>query len=165
VIKEVNPSTSSGQVKIAFLSFTNLGSEYWSAKVNRSGIAWLNAENLEKGIKEAKENANLVIVSMHFGNEYQKKANSEQKYFAHLAIDSGADLVIGHHSHIVGEVEKYKRKYIFYSLGNFVFDQKFSKETMEGLMLKVSIENGKIEKVIPIKIKINQFLQPEIINE
>jgi poly-gamma-glutamate synthesis protein (capsule biosynthesis protein) len=156
VIKEING------VKIAFLSFTNLGSEYWSAKGNRSGIAWLKAENLEKGVKEAKENANLVIVSMHFGDEYQKKANSEQKYFARLAIDSGADLVIGHHSHIVGEVEEYKGKYIFYSLGNFVFDQKFSKETMEGLMLKVSIENGKIEKVIPIKIRINQFFQPEI---
>jgi poly-gamma-glutamate synthesis protein (capsule biosynthesis protein) len=99
---------------------------------------------------------------MHFGDEYQKKANSEQKYFAHLAIDSGADLVIGHHSHIVGEVEKYKGKYIFYSLGNFVFDQKFSKETMEGLMLKVSIENSKIKEVIPIKVKINQFFQPEI---
>jgi poly-gamma-glutamate synthesis protein (capsule biosynthesis protein) len=156
VIKEING------VKIAFLSFTNLGSEYWSAKGNHSGIAWLKAENLEKGVKEAKENANLVIVSMHFGDEYQKKANSEQKYFAHLAIDSGADLVIGHHSHIVGEIEEYKGKYIFYSLGNFVFDQKFSKETMEGLMLKVSIENSKIKEVIPIKIKLNEFFQPEL---
>ena len=173
VIKEVNPSTSStssrqagsGQVKIAFLAYTNLGSEYWSAKGNRSGIAWLTAENLEKGVREAKENADLVIVSIHFGDEYQKKANSEQKYFAHLAIDSGADLVICHHSHIVGEVEEYKGKYIFYSLGNFVFDQKFSKETMEGLMLKVLLKNAKIKEVIPIGIKINEHFQSEIIEK
>jgi len=46
-----------------------------------------------------------VIVSMHFGEEYQSKSNLEQKYFAHLAIDSGADLVIGHHPHVVEEIE------------------------------------------------------------
>jgi poly-gamma-glutamate synthesis protein (capsule biosynthesis protein) len=159
VIKKING------VKIAFLAYTNLGSEYWSAKGNRSGIAWLNAENLEKGVKEAKENADLVIVSMHFGDEYQKKANAEQKYFAHLAIDSGADLVIGHHSHIIGEIEEYKGKYIFYSLGNFVFDQAFSKETMEGLLLKVTLENKKIKEVLPIKIEINHYFQPEILEK
>jgi len=165
-------------MKIAFLAYTNLGTPYWSAKGERSGIAWLNKENLEKGIKKAKENADLVIVSMHFGEEYQSKSNLEQKYFAHLAIDSGADLVIGHHPHVVQEVdeqssssrfanarviEKYKEKYIAYSLGNFIFDQNFSEETMKGLMLKVSIKNAKIDKVIPIEIKINGYFQPEII--
>jgi len=47
-------------------------------------------------------------------------------------------------------------------LGNFIFDQSFSEETMKGLMVKVSIKNAKIDKVIPIEIKINKFFQPEI---
>jgi len=162
IIKEVNPSTSSEQAKIAFLAYTNLGSEYWSAKGNRSGIAWLTTENLEKGVKKAKENADLVIVSMHFGEEYKISSSVEQKYFAHLAIDAGADLVIGHHPHVIQEIEKYKEKYIAYSLGNFVFDQNFSEETMKGLMLKVLIKNNKIKEVIPIEIKINKYFQPEI---
>jgi poly-gamma-glutamate synthesis protein (capsule biosynthesis protein) len=149
-------------IKIAFLAYTNLGSEYWSAKGNRSGIAWLTAENLKKGIKEAKENADLVIVSMHFGKEYKRELNSEQKYFAHLAIDSGADLVIGHHPHVVQEIENYKGKYIAYSLGNFVFDQTFSQETMKGRLLEVLLKNGKITKVISKDIKINNFFQPEL---
>ena len=156
LIKEIR------NVKIAFLAYTNLGTAYWSAKGNRSGIAWLTKENLEKGIEKAKEEADLVIVSMHFGEEYQKKANSEQKYFAHLAIDSGADLVIGHHPHVIQEVEKYNDGYIAYSLGNFVFDQKFSKGTMGGLMLKVLVKNGKVKEIIPVEIKINENFQPEI---
>ncbi len=99
---------------------------------------------------------------MHFGEEYQIKANSSQKLFAHLAIDSGADLIVGHHPHVVQEVEHYKEGYIAYSLGNFVFDQGFSKGTMNGLLLKVVVENTKIKEVIPIEIKINKFFQPEV---
>ena len=150
-------------VKIAFLAYTNLGSEYWSAKGNRSGIAWLTEEKLKEEVKKVKEMADLVIVSFHLGDEYQKKASSKQKYFAHLAIDSGANLVISHHPHLIQEVEKYKEKYIAYSLGNFAFDQSFSEETRKGLMLKVLVKNAKIDEVIPIEIKINGYFQPEII--
>jgi poly-gamma-glutamate synthesis protein (capsule biosynthesis protein) len=163
ILKEVNGSTGSPQVRIAFLAYTNLGSPYWSAKGDKSGIAWLTEEKLKEGVKKAKENADLVIVSMHFGDEYKLSSNSEQKYFAHLAIDSGADLVIGHHPHVVQEIEKYKNGYIAYSLGNFVFDQSFSEETMKGLMLKVLVKDDKIKEVIPIEIKINGYFQPEII--
>lgn len=150
------------ETKIAFLAFTNLGSPFWQAKSNTSGICWLDKENLEKGIKEAKSKSDLVIVLFHFGNEYEKKPNIEQKDFAHFAIDSGADLVVGHHPHVIQEIEEYKGKYIAYSLGNFVFDQAFSKETMEGLILKVILEEKKIKEVSQIKFEINQYFQPEI---
>jgi len=150
--------------KIAFLAFTNLGEKSWEAKENSSGIAWLNKENLKHSIKKAKEEAELIIVSMHYGQEYQLQPTKEQKDFSHLAIDLGADLVIGHHPHVVQPIEQYKRGYIAYSLGNFVFDQNFSKETMEGLLLEVLIKSGKIEKITPRDIKINNFFQPELIN-
>ena len=148
--------------KIAFLAFTNLGEKSWEAKENSSGIAWLNKENLKHSIKKAKEEAELIIVSMHYGQEYQLQPTKEQKDFSHLAIDLGADLVIGHHPHVVQPIEQYKRGYIAYSLGNFVFDQNFSKETMEGLLLEVLIKSGKIEKITPRDIKINNFFQPEL---
>ena len=79
-----------------------------------------------------------------------------------MAVEAVADLVVGHHPHVVQPIEKYKEGYIAYSLGNFVFDQSFSEETMRGQILKVLIENGKIKTVIPIRIKINNFFQPEI---
>jgi len=148
--------------KIAFLAFTNLGSPFWEAKDDVSGVCWLSKENLERAIKEAKDKADLVIVLFHFGNEYEKKPNLEQKDFTHFAIDSGADLVVGHHPHVIQEIEEYKGKYIAYSLGNFIFDQGFSKETMEGLILKVVLDSKKIKEVIPIRFEINQYFQPEI---
>jgi poly-gamma-glutamate synthesis protein (capsule biosynthesis protein) len=149
--------------KIAFLAFTNLGSPFWQAKSDTSGICWLNKENLERGIKEAKNKADFVIVLFHFGNEYEKKPNIEQKDFAHFAIDSGADLIVGHHPHVIQEIEEYKGKYIAYSLGNFIFDQSFSKETMEGILLKVIIKNKKIKEILPTKTKINQYFQVELL--
>jgi poly-gamma-glutamate synthesis protein (capsule biosynthesis protein) len=156
IIKEI------GKTKIAFLAFSNLGTPLWAASEKKSGICWLEKEKMERIINEIKKKADIVVVSFHYGEEYFSKPTQFQISISHSAIDSGANLVIGHHPHFVQPIEKYKSGWIAYSLGNFVFDQKFSKETMEGLMLKVSIENSKIKEVIPIKIKINQFYQPEI---
>lgn len=156
VIKQI------GETRIGFLAYNDLGSKNWQATENSSGIAWLD-ENIAYGIKKAKSLVDILIVSMHFGDEYAKQPNGTQTYFAQLAIDSGADLVIGHHPHVTQPVEKYKEKYIAYSLGNFIFDQNFSEETMKGLLLKVLIQNKEIKEVIPVNIQINKNFQPEII--
>ena len=80
-------------------------------------------------------------------------------------MDSGADLIIGSHPHVVQTVEKYKNAYITYSLGNFIFDQHFSPETMEGGLLEVEVNpNTKlIEKVNLKKVQLNKFFQIESI--
>ena len=147
--------------KIIFLAYTNLGSKYWEATENRSGIGWLD-KRIKNDIEEAKEKSDLVIVSFHTGEEYQSQPNNEQKYFAHLAIDSGADLIIGHHPHAIQPVEKYEQDWIAYSLGNFVLDQSFSEETMKGILLEVTIKDKEIKEVIPREIKISDFFQPYV---
>ena len=159
IVKEVRDT------KIAFLAYTNLGPENWKATGNNSGIAWISQDNFEKireEIKKAKENCDILIISLHAGEEYQTEPTQFQIDFAKMAIDSGADIVIGHHPHVVQPNEVYNGGYIFYSVGNFVFDQSFSEETMKGLLLKVTVEDGKIKEVIPIEIKINEYFQPEI---
>jgi len=160
VIKEIKGT------RIAFLAYTNLGSPYWLATKERSGIAWvdwINIEEIKKDIEETKKRADIVIVSLHAGEEYSSEPNLFQIEFSKACIDFGADLVIGHHPHVVQPIEKYKQGYIAYSLGNFVFDQGFSEETMKGQLLEVLIKNGKIEEVIPKEVKINNFFQPEIV--
>jgi len=119
---------------------------------------------LVKNLKE-KNLGKLLFVSIHWGIEYQAKASSFQKNLAHSLIDAGADLIVGHHPHVVQEIEKYKDKYIAYSLGNFIFDQNFSEETKEGSMLKVLVEDKKIVEVEPIKIKFTKTFQPEIVDD
>lgn len=152
-------------IKIGFLAYTNLGPEAWKATENNSGIAWISENEFEKikqNIKSAKEKVDVLIVSLHAGEEYQKTPTQFQIDFAKIATDAGADIFVGHHPHVVQPNENYDNGYIFYSLGNFIFDQSFSEETMKGEIVKIVIENKKIKKVIPIEIKINEFFQLEI---
>jgi len=81
----------------------------------------------------------FLIISLHWGKEYQLNHSLAQQKLAHQIIESGADLIIGHHPHVVQNIEKYKEKIIFYSLGNFIFDQYFSKETQQGLAVGLEI--------------------------
>lgn len=74
----------------------------------------------------------VLVFSLHWGPEYIKKPQTWMVEFAHQLVDSGVDVVAGHHSHVVGEMEEYKGKPVFYSLGNLVFDQMWSRETREG---------------------------------
>jgi len=113
--------------------------------------------------------ADLIIVYPHWGTEYlTSHPDKRQTDLAHQFIDSGADIIIGSHPHVIQPIEIYKEKPIFYSLGNFVFDQYFSKETMQGLMLKLDIvkKENKLEtdiSFLPINITIDN--QAELMGE
>jgi len=159
VIKEIEGT------KIGFLAYTNLGPETWKATERNSGIAWINEndfEKIKKDIENAKSQADILIVSLHSGEEYLSELTQFQIEFSKAAIDAGANIVIGHHPHVIQRNEKYKDGWIFYSLGNFVFDQAFSEKTMQGQIVEVLIENGKIKEVIPKEVKINNYFQPEV---
>ncbi len=81
-------------------------------------------EKLLEDIREAKAKADLVVVSMHWGIHFKEGVLAGyQKYYAHFAIDAGADLILGHHAHILKPIEIYKGKAIFYSLGNFAMEE------------------------------------------
>ena len=78
-----------------------------------------------------------IVVFAHWGEEYMPVENERQRTLAHTFIDAGADLIIGAHPHVVQPLEIYKNKAIFYSLGNFMFDQNFSYATTRGLTVHV----------------------------
>ncbi len=90
-------------------------------------------------ISTAKAEGDFIIVYPHWGVEYNLGTTSEQVSLGHQFVDAGADVVFGSHPHVVEPVEIYNGKPIFYSLGNFVFDQSFSQETSEGLAVEVSL--------------------------
>ncbi len=99
----------------------------------------------EEMIKIAKEENDLVLVNIHWGNEYQHYFNKYQQEVGYYLVEAGADIIIGHHPHVVQGMEIYKEKPIFYSLGNFIFDQYFSSETQEGLALDLSVDEENIK--------------------
>ncbi len=147
------------ETTVAFLAYTALGAPGWAVTEDTPGVAWYTDEKMLEGLREAKE-ADITVVSIHFGVEYQKEPSEEQRRIAELAIDNGADLVIGHHPHVIQPVETYKDGIIAYSLGNFVFDQSFSEETMRGLLLEVKISDKKIAGYRETVVSINESFQP-----
>lgn len=84
-------------------------------------------------IQKAEQEADITILNAHWGIEYEDVSHERQRYLAHTFIDAGVDAIIGHHPHWVQEMEIYKDRPIFYSLGNFIFDQYFSVNTQRGL--------------------------------
>lgn len=90
-------------------------------------------------IIRVRPDCSLVIVMPHWGNEYELQESERQRKVAHAFIDAGADMIIGAHPHVVQPVEIYRGKAIFYSLGNFVFDQGLSFWTEHGLAVQVIV--------------------------
>lgn len=154
-------------IKIAFLAYENIepNSKYDEANKDLAGKSSFDLERIKNEIQATKELkvADIIIVSTHWGEEYQLRSNKNQQETGRTLIEAGADLIVGHHPHVVQEIERYKNGWIAYSLGNFIFDQNFSDATMEGLMLKVKIQNKKIAELEPIEIKINDSFQLEIV--
>ncbi|OGH92628.1 MAG: hypothetical protein A2563_03055 [Candidatus Magasanikbacteria bacterium RIFOXYD1_FULL_40_23] len=100
----------------------------------------LDIKQIKQVIDNAKSQAKFVIVNIHWGEEYKRISNIKQRNMAHQLVDIGVDAIIGHHPHVIQEVEVYKGKYIFYSLGNFIFDQYFSAETQEGASVVMDLQ-------------------------
>lgn len=134
----------------------------YQAKESQAGTAFMDIDSLKEDIARLKPQVDWLIVSMHSGDEYQARPNKKQIEFAHTAIDAGADVVIGHHPHVVQTMEEYQGKYIFYSLGNFVFDQLWSEDTRRGLIVKIIFTKDTIKTPEFIPVYINQYFQPEV---
>lgn len=116
-------------------------------------FAYQNLDSVLAEIAKTKAEADLVLVFPHWGSEYNKKTTENQKELAHAFIDAGADVVVGAHPHVIEPIEIYKDKQIFYSLGNFVFDQDFSYDTTHGLTLEIIYRKNKsIYRLIPTSV-------------
>jgi poly-gamma-glutamate synthesis protein (capsule biosynthesis protein) len=113
-----------------------------------------SAEAVVEKIAELKKTNDFVVLYAHWGVEYARKESEQQREWAHDFVDAGVDLVIGSHPHVVQPIEVYKNKVIFYSLGNFVFDQYFSPDTIEGLAVGVSVKDNNLDFYLsPLSLK------------
>ncbi|MCL5011233.1 MAG: CapA family protein [Patescibacteria group bacterium] len=151
-------------LKFAFLAFTDTDviPNSYGATAGKPGVAFMDKTLMERAVEQAKTRADFVIVYIHSGNEYQKNPSQRQTDFARAAIDEGAHLVVGSHPHIVQPAETYKGKYIFYSLGNFVFDQR-SQNTKEGVIIKTVFDRNGLVNIEPQAVLIRDFSQPAIL--
>jgi len=148
-------------IKIGYLGFSDVGPEWMKASEDKAGLLLANNPRFDEIIGKASKLVDYLVVSFHFGEEYQTKYNARQEYLAHRAIDAGAKIIIGTHPHVVEDTEVYKNGFIAYSLGNFIFDQGFSENTMQGMLLEIKLwrdGNMSVKKNI---VKLNKSFQPD----
>lgn len=143
-------------LKFAFLGYNDIG-------YKQEGISWADEAKISSDITEAKKNADLVIVTFHWGVEYRDQPDNRQRYLGHFTIDAGADLVIGNHPHWVQPVELYKGKLITYAHGNFVFDQEWSLKTKQGVIGKYTFYDNKLVDVEFLPVLIENYGQPHFL--
>lgn len=110
-------------MRIAFLCFGYNNPPWLKADEDSPGTAPLDIELMTNRLNEVRDMADFVIFVLHWGIEYDDDADSTQRKMGHTLIDAGADLIIGHHPHVLQGIEYYNGKLIFYSLGNFLFPQ------------------------------------------
>ncbi len=148
-------------MKIGYLAFSDKGPDWMSASDDEAGLLLTSNPHFDEIIQNASKQVDYLVVSFHFGEEYQAKHNERQEYLAHKAVDDGAKLIIGAHPHVMEDFEVYKNSYIAYSLGNFIFDQKFSVNTMQGMLLEIKLnKNGSMSTTKNI-VKLNSVFQPD----
>jgi len=139
-----------------FLAYTDsrLTPPAYQAAEGHPGTAPMDIETMRRDVARARNRGSVVVVSMHAGVEYAARPDDVQTAFARAAVDAGAELVIGHHPHVVQPVERYKGKFIFYSLGNFIFDQDWSRETRDGLAVRFTFRGGRVARadLLPVVI-------------
>lgn len=148
-------------VKFGFLGFSDVGPAWMEAKESKAGILLANDPRLPEIIQNAKSESDVLIISIHWGDEYKTVHNTRQEALAHKIIDNGADIIVGHHPHVAQDIETYNGKPIIYSLGNFIFDQYFSKNTMQGMMYKITFKGKEIISTEDRIVTLNKKYQPE----
>lgn len=160
VTREVQ-STTGGTKKIGFISADDVAWFYWAGETrwgtnrfsirNNNGTFTVDQARIKTVISNAKQQVDYLIVMQSWGVEYTDTANLHQQTMAHAFVDAGADLVVASHPHWVQNFEIYNGKPIFYSLGNFIFDQTHTEPTRQGIVVNAYYYAGELKsfEVIP----------------
>jgi poly-gamma-glutamate capsule biosynthesis protein CapA/YwtB (metallophosphatase superfamily) len=139
---------------VAFLAYDQIDPYFFAATDTSPGHAWLDEADLQQDVGVARRSADFVIAFAHWGYEYYTGLAAEQRALAQVAIDAGADVVVGAHPHVIEPYEFYKGKLIVYSLGNFVFDNMYPEVVRRGNILTLTVQKNKLLgwKLVPTRI-------------
>ncbi len=160
--KTTNFLTDAGISSVGYqnLVVKNVG----GTKFGFMGFEFIDSDITEtdmKLVRDANLKVDVLIVAVHWGSEYQATANIHQRTTAKKLIESGADVIAGSHPHWVQDIEYIDGKPVYYSLGNFVFDQMWSEKTRQGLAIKLTFNKNKIVSEEKLPIYMRNWAQPE----
>jgi poly-gamma-glutamate synthesis protein (capsule biosynthesis protein) len=125
----------------------------WSDRASYSGLAFddsllpLDVEAAAAAVAVAAERTGVVIVSIHWGGEYQAAPSARQKDIARALAQAGAGVIVGHGPHVLQRVEWVGETLVAYSLGNLLFDQPYPADCRQGAILRVTVHDQHITSV------------------
>lgn len=159
--------TAIGEFTVAFLgyvhvpieSLTNFDTASWTATVDTPGLAWADPERIRADVAGIRDDVDLVVVQLHSGYEYIEEPSQPQVAASYAAIEAGADLVIGHHAHILQGVQRYLDGVIVYGLGNFAFNIEGPPETA---VLNVWLDGNGVRQVEILPAFVQEWGQPRM---
>ncbi|NDH28152.1 MAG: CapA family protein [bacterium] len=135
------------------------------ARVDRAGSAPIGVLEMRASIAAARAaGADVVIVFPHWGLEFQAHPTASQRRFAKRAIEAGADMILGSHSHWASAMEIINDKPVFYSMGNFIFDQNWSVETAQGLVIESTFAGSRLVSTRMLPTVILRQSQPNFVD-
>jgi poly-gamma-glutamate capsule biosynthesis protein CapA/YwtB (metallophosphatase superfamily) len=139
-------------VRVGFLAYLGLLPALIPESDDTPSLSMASDAAIQREVRAARDQVDVLIVSLHAGKEGAPAATPRQKEFARAAIDAGADMVIGHHPHVRQPLVRYNRGYICYSLGNFVFS---TTGRGSGAMLEAKLSKRGVEsaRLIPLALK------------
>lgn len=150
-------------VRVGLLSYTDMAEVVYKgnpplmfiAGKDKPGVAKRPIEfddSIKSDIESVRDNVDILIVSLHWGVEDSFKVLPNQREYAHKLIDAGVDIVLGHHPHQFQGMEVYKNKPIFYSLGNFIFDQN-DPENQESFIISMDFEDYELKRIEAVPVR------------
>ncbi|HKS29373.1 MAG TPA: CapA family protein, partial [Pyrinomonadaceae bacterium] len=157
-------------IRIASLSFTMIAPPTGRPpNDNEPSVAIASRSSVESAIVSARRDADVVIVSLHWGVEYSSRPSAEQVSLAHAAVEAGADVVLGHHTHTLAGLEVIRRRsgtggtryaLVAYSLGNFVFDSPrwLGKRVTESAVLRFRLSRAGVVKAELLPVVLEDYL-------
>ena len=147
-------------VRFAFLGYDEVAASDYGAGEDRAGTAPLVFGTLGEDVARARLAADVVIVLNHWGVEYTPVPTERQRRLAREGVGAGATLVVGNHPHVVQSVEFLDGGFVAYALGNFVFDQDWSLETQQGVVLEAVFHGPRLVSVRFLPVHIHDMHQP-----
>lgn len=146
-------------IKIGFLGYAFETDKYTK---EQKKYAYGIPSNIKTDIERLRSEVDYLIVSYHWGLEFMDRPSVSNIRLAHQTIEYGADIILGHHPHVLQGIERYKNGIIFYSLGNFVFDMNWNKRFQQSMLVKLKLSSTKKITYEVIPVIINNNYQPSI---
>ncbi len=157
---------SAGSCRVGFISLTDtLNSLRRSDYARDKVINYNNTEGIINAVRDLRRKSDVVIVSVHWGMEMASEPSEREIELAKKIISAGADIIAGHHPHVIQPYRKINGGHVFFSMGNFVFDQTAKSETRSAVMIGVTVRNKKIHSIVAYPLAIDREYRPGLCSE